>query len=226
MFSIHWIDANGFAMVTPFQPEVAMSLSISPAPSPASLPGGTLVLVFHPSPGRSVTNAALAAAAAALDGVTVVDMQALYPDGAIDVDREVARLLAASRIVLQFPVQWYATPPLLKAWQDAVLTRMYYIAYEREGRLLEGTPLLVAATAGNVEEAYRPGGANLMPLADLLAPLRTTAHRCRLPWGDPFLVYRAGKMSPEDLAATAAGYARHLSGWRAARSPSPVAGEA
>lgn len=213
-------------MVTPFQPEVAMSLSISPAPSPAALPGGTLVLVFHPAPGRSVTNAALAAAAAALDGVTVVDMQALYPDGAIDVDREVARLLAASRIVLQFPVQWYATPPLLKAWQDAVLTRMYYIAYEREGRLLEGTPLLVAATAGNVEEAYRPGGANLMPLADLLAPLRTTAHRCRLPWSDPFLVYRAGKMSPEDLAATAAGYARHLSGWRAARCPSRVAGEA
>lgn len=213
-------------MVTPFQPEVAMSLSISPAPSPAALPGGTLVLVFHPAPGRSVTNAALAAAAAALDGVTVVDMQTLYPDGAIDVDREVARLLAASRIVLQFPVQWYATPPLLKAWQDAVLTRMYYIAYEREGRLLEGTPLLVAATAGNVEEAYRPGGANLMPLADLLAPLRTTAHRCRLPWSDPFLVYRAGKMSPEDLAATAAGYARHLSGLRAARCPSPVAGEA
>lgn len=203
-----------------------MSLSISPAPSHASLPGGTLVLVFHPAPGRSVTNAALAAAAAALDGVTVVDMQVRYPDGAIDVDREVARLLAASRIVLQFPVQWYATPPLLKAWQDAVLTRMYYIAYEREGRLLEGTPLLVAATAGNVEEAYRPGGANLMPLADLLAPLRTTAHRCRLPWSDPFLVYRAGKMSPDDLAATAAGYARYLSGWRAGRCPSPVAGEA
>lgn len=33
-----------------------------------------------------------------------------------------------------FLIQWYSTPPLLKAWQDAVLTRMYYIAYESEGR--------------------------------------------------------------------------------------------
>lgn len=205
-----------------------MSLSLSTAPSLSRPPSrsGTLVLLFHPAPDRSVTNAALAAAAAALDGVTVVDMQALYPDGIVDVDREVARLLAAERIVLQFPVQWYATPPLLKAWQDAVLTRMYYLAYEREGRLLEGTPLLVAATAGNVEAAYRPGCANLMPLAELLAPLRVTANRCGLPWSEPHLVYRAGKMSPEDLAATAAGYARHLSGWRAATLPSPVAGEA
>lgn len=205
-----------------------MSLSLSPAPSLSRPPwrSGTLVLLFHPAPDRSVTNAALAAAAAALDGVTVVDMQALYPDGAVDVDREVARLLGAERIVLQFPVQWYATPPLLKAWQDAVLTRMYYLAYEREGRLLEGTPLLVAATAGNVAAAYRPGGANLMPLAELLAPLRATANRCGLPWSEPHLVYRAGKMSPGELAIAAAGYARHLSSWRAATLPLPAAGEA
>ena len=56
---------------------------------------------------------------------------------------------AAERIVLQFPVQWYSTPPLLKSWQDAVLTRMMYLAPETEGRLLAGKPLMVAATAGN-----------------------------------------------------------------------------
>ncbi|MBF2930826.1 flavodoxin family protein, partial [Pseudomonas aeruginosa] len=90
-----------------------------------------------------------------LPGVEVVDMQALYPgdlDMFRDGEREAARLLAADRIVLQFPIQWYSTPALLKAWQDAVLTRIFYVAYETEGRLLEGTPLMVAATAGNVHD--------------------------------------------------------------------------
>ncbi len=171
----------------------------------------TLVLLFHPRFAQSATNRALADAAAALPGVQVVDMAALYPEGtAIDVDAEVRRLLSARRVVLQFPVQWYSTPPLLKAWQDAVLTRMFYMAYATEGRYLEGTPLLVAATAGNVPEAYTPAGSNLIPLAELLHPLHATAHRCGLPWAEPFLVYRAGKMGAAELAGEAARYAARL----------------
>lgn len=112
----------------------------------------TLILLFHPDLKRSKANAALAGAAAKLDGVEVADMQAAYPDSMDmfrDGEREARRLLAADRIVLQFPIQWYSTPPLMKAWQDAVLTRMFYVTYETEGRALEGTPLMLAATAGN-----------------------------------------------------------------------------
>lgn len=32
-----------------------------------------------------------------------------------DGEREAARLLAADRLVFQFPIQWYSTPALLKA---------------------------------------------------------------------------------------------------------------
>lgn len=176
----------------------------------------TLVLLFHPDLGRSRANVVLAKAAAALPGVQVVDMQAACPDGLDlyrDGEAEAARLLAADRIVLQFPVQWYSTPPLLKAWQDAVLTRMFYIAYEAEGRRLEGTPLMIAATAGNVPEAYSPGGSNMFPMIDLFAPLRATAHRCGLDWAKPFILYRADKLSDEDLAAAAAAYAARLTRW-------------
>lgn len=88
----------------------------------------TLILPFHPDLEHSNTNAVLADAARSVPGVEVVDMQALYPDGRLDMMRdgavEAVRLLSADRIVLQFPVQWYSTPPLLKAWMDAVLTRM------------------------------------------------------------------------------------------------------
>lgn len=176
----------------------------------------TLILLFHPNLAQSRANAAMARAAAALPGVGVVDMTAACPEGLDlfrDGEAEAARLLAADRIVLQFPVQWYSTPPLLKAWQDAVLTRMFYLAYEAEGRRLEGTPLMIGATAGNTPDAYRHGGRNLMPMADLLAPLRATAHRCGLIWGEPFLLYRADQLSPEELDSAAAGYAEALSRW-------------
>lgn len=179
----------------------------------------TLILLFHRDLSASTANAALAAAAAGIPGVDVIDMTALYPGGidmVRDGEREATRMLAADRIVLQFPIQWYSTPALLKAWQDAVLTRMFYVAYEQEGRLLEGTPLMIAATAGNVPEAYRPDGRNMFPMIELLAPLRATAHRCGLGWATPFIVYEADRLAPEALDKAAADYEAALAGWIAA----------
>jgi glutathione-regulated potassium-efflux system ancillary protein KefG len=179
----------------------------------------TLILLFHSDLGNSRTNVALAGAALRLPEVEVIDLYALYPDGKIDADQEVARLLSADRIVLQFPIQWYSTPPLLKAWQDVVLTRMYYMAYETEGRLLEGKPLLVAATAGNVPEAYGPDGANKFTMDELLRPLEATTHRCGLPWQPPFLVYRAGRLDDLSLHSATKAYTAVLEDWRKRTEP-------
>lgn len=170
----------------------------------------TCILVFHPDLATSTANAAMARAAEQLPDTEVIDMTSLYPTGEIDLDAEVARLLSAGRLVLQFPVQWYATPPLLKAWQDAVLTRMFYLRYAEEGRQIEGKALLVAATAGNTPEAYAASGINLFPLEDLLRPLEATAHRCGLVWQRPFLVYRANKLTAEDAVEVGDRYARRL----------------
>ncbi|MDH7788702.1 glutathione-regulated potassium-efflux system ancillary protein KefG [Ochrobactrum sp. 19YEA23] len=182
----------------------------------------TLILLFHPDLSRSKANAALTAAAARLPGVNIVDMQAVYPDGIDfyrDGEREAQRLLTADRIVLQFPVQWYSTPPLLKAWQDAVLTRMFYVTYEQEGRALEGTPLMIAATAGNVPEAYTPGRRNMFPMSELMAPLRATANRCGLEWAEPFFLYAADKLQPDALENAANRYMQALECWMTATPP-------
>lgn len=172
----------------------------------------TLILLFHPDPARSRANAALARAAAALPGVTVVEMQRLYPDGAIDAAAEARRLLEARRLVLQFPLQWYSTPPLLQAWQDSVLTRMVYLKPQEEGARLAGRPLLVAATAGNLPQAYTAEGANGFSLAELLRPLQATARRCALAWQDPFLLYDARRLDDAALAEAAGRYAARLAG--------------
>ena len=50
------------------------------------------------------------------------DMYRVHADFAIDVKNEQSMLKAHHRIVIQFPLYWYSVPPLLKKWQDDVLT--------------------------------------------------------------------------------------------------------
>jgi putative NADPH-quinone reductase len=182
----------------------------------------TLILFFHPDPAGSKANAALLAAARRLPGVEVADMARLHPDGLFDTNIEVRRLHQADRLVLQFPVQWYSTPPLLKAWQDAVLSRMFY-ARPEEGERLRDLPVLVAATAGNVPESYGPAGVNLYPLEELLRPLEATAHRCGLAWTRPHLLFRSNRLSPAELDAAGEAYAARLRRWIAATAQAVAA---
>jgi putative NADPH-quinone reductase len=180
----------------------------------------TLILLFHPDIDNSKANAALLSAARTVPDTLVVDMQKRYRGGVIDMHTdgasEARALLEADRIVLQFPVQWYSTPTLLKTWQDAVLTRMCYIHADTEGDKLVGTPLMIAATAGNTPAAYGRGGANHFTMDELLAPLKATALRCGLPWHPPHLVFRADKLEPVELAAAKDSYVKALRAFIAA----------
>lgn len=174
----------------------------------------TLILLFHPDLSRSRANAALAKAVATQPQVEIADMTALYPQGVDmerDGEREAARLLGAERIVLQFPMQWYSTPPLLKAWQDAVLSRMGYIYPETEGAGLAGKPIMIAATMGAAEETYRCDGRNRVTVPELLAPLRATANRLAMDWCEPFLLYNADGLDAPALAEAEGGYRDALS---------------
>lgn len=174
----------------------------------------TQILLFHPHLERSKVNAALARAAFGLPNVAIADMADLYPKGIEmerDSEREAARLLRADHIVLQFPMQWYSTPALMKQWQDVVLTRMGYIHGDTEGAGLAGKPLMVAATMGAEETTYRPQGRNRFTLAELLVPLQASANRFAMDWRDPFLVYGVDALSAEDLAKAGHAYSRALS---------------
>jgi glutathione-regulated potassium-efflux system ancillary protein KefG len=157
-----------------------------------------LVLLAHPDLERSRINRAMAAGLEGLPGVTVRDLQALYPDGAIDSAAEQAALEAHDVIVMQFPFHWYSTPPVLKAWQDQVLTRGW--AYGSGGTALHGKRLVLAVSTGGPAEAYQRDGYNHFTIEELLAPLRATARLCGLMLLPPFLFQGVFQRSEAELA--------------------------
>lgn len=147
----------------------------------------SLVVLSHPSLATSHANAPLADAIRDLPDVELRHLEALYPDGRIDVAAEQAAAVAAARIVLQFPFYWYSTPPMLKRWQDDVLA--FGWAYGPGGTMLKGKTLLPVLTTGGPEAVYRAGGYNLYPVNELLRPLEVTAHLCGMKFAEPLVLY-------------------------------------
>ena len=168
----------------------------------------TLLLLAHPDIAASRANRALLAALDGLPGLQAAELYALYPDGRIDTAAERARLLGADRLVLQFPLQWYSTPPLLKAWQDAVLTPLFFREPEAAAATA-GLPVLTATTTGGPAASYQPAG---MTLDDLFAPLRATARKCRWLWQPPFAVHDVRTLDDAALAQAGQRYRARVLG--------------
>lgn len=167
----------------------------------------TLVILAHPDLAGSKINAAWAAALAPhADRVTVHDLHAAYPDGVIDVAAEQALVRAHGRVIFQFPMFWFSTPPLLKRWFDEVLG--YGFVYGPGGDALEGKSIGVAVSTGGKAEAYRAGGQNGWTLDELLRPIQATARFCRADYLPVFTLNGAmWGVGEAEIAASARAYA-------------------
>lgn len=161
-----------------------------------------LLLFAHPAFERSRIHRALLAAARAVPGVTVRDLYELYPDFDVDAKGEQAALLAHDHVLLQFPLYWYATPPLVKQWEDIVLEHGW--AYGRTGRQLEGKRIQCVVSAGGPETAYGPEGFNQVPIRTFLQPIEATARLCRMPYLPPWVVHGSHRLETPDIARAAA----------------------
>ena len=177
---------------------------MSPAPSRAGpVAVTTLVIVSHADLASSRAHRKLLGAIKGLRDVGVRHLEALYPDGRIDVAAEQAAVLPATRIVFQFPFNWYSTPPMLKAWQDEVLAAGF--AFGPGGTQMRGKQLQLVLTAGGTRESYRRGGHNLFEVTELLKPLEATAHFVGMTLAPPLVLYYVpnvpGIPVPEDVDA-------------------------
>ena len=164
----------------------------------------TTAFVFHPNFAASTVNARLAAEAEKQDGVTVRRLYDLYPDFRIDVAAEQAALTASDRIVLQFPMYWYSCPPLLKKWEDDVLT------YGPTGDALHGKEMVVAVSPGAPGAAYRRDGTAKYEVTELLRPFQATSNLIGTTFAKPFVTAGAVSMSAAELDARAAAYAAYI----------------
>lgn len=171
-----------------------------------------LVLFAHPKRQASVVQRAMLRSIDGLDGVTIADLYAEYPDFDIDVAREQQRLLDHDLIVLQHPFYWYSTPAILKEWQDLVLENGW--AYGPGGTRLAGRFLMSAISAGGSEEAYRNEGRNRFSIMELLAPLNQTAYLCSMAYLTPFVIYAGRRMTTESLSTSAETYRDLIVGLR------------
>jgi glutathione-regulated potassium-efflux system ancillary protein KefG len=195
-----------------------------PPPAPAPLiaaprdPSSCALLVLaHPALHRSRANAALLDAARARPDITLHDLYEEYADYLIDVEAEQQRLLDHRLIILQFPMYWYSTPPLLKEWLDMVW--LHGFAYGSQGTRLRGKTMLATITAGGDAAAYRPGGMNRFTMTEFLRPLEATAHLCGLTWAEPFILHDSIQMDEAARQAAAQAYGVRLAEVIAATRP-------
>ncbi|MCB1380929.1 MAG: NAD(P)H-dependent oxidoreductase [Alphaproteobacteria bacterium] len=174
-----------------------------------------LILFAHPRFSVSTTQKAMLKAVSGLDGVTIHDIYAAYPDFAIDVAAEQEMLRDHDLIVLQHPLYWYSAPAIIKEWLDLVLEHGW--AYGHGGTRLAGKFLLSAVSTGGPAEAYAHGGRNRFQLDELLAPFNQTAYLCSMAYLRPFAVYSGRRLGPEELSAHAETYRDLIVGLRDGR---------
>ncbi|GAA4337073.1 glutathione-regulated potassium-efflux system oxidoreductase KefF [Variovorax defluvii] len=178
---------------------------------PGGPTGSIYVLAAHPHWRDSRVNRQLLQAARGVPGVDVNDLYGTYPDFAIDVQAEQARLARADLLVLLHPIQWYTMPPLQKLWLDDVLS--YGWAYGRGGRALRGKDCWLVATTGGSEESYHPQHYNRYFFDAFLPPYEQTAALCGMRFLPPLIFHGARSASPQALAAHVAVFRERLAGY-------------
>ncbi|AOB29755.1 hypothetical protein AKI39_02225 [Bordetella sp. H567] len=170
----------------------------------------TLVIAVHPDLGESrIHSAWLTVLRAARDpDITIHTLYARYPDGNIDVPREQALLRDHDRIVFQFPLYWYSSPPLLKKWFDEVLA--YGWAYGPAGHALEGKEFGIAISAFTPSTAYQHDGSVGHTIEELTWPFEATVHRVGGIFLPPFVLTGVAHVTDAELAASGVSYLHYL----------------
>ncbi|CAG0906967.1 unnamed protein product [Cyprideis torosa] len=156
-----------------------------------------LIFFAHPALHRSKINAALLANIEGIEGITIHDLYASYPDFLIDVEHEQRLCEEHDILVFQHPFYWYSTPAIVKEWFDLVLEHDW--AYGSRGTALQNKYIFQALTAGGDEATYQKKGHNNFTLAELTSPFQATAKLCGMKWLPPFAVLGVHRGLPPSI---------------------------
>lgn len=151
----------------------------------------TLIIIGHDNFEKSRINKVLAQHITDIPDVTV---HKLSSD--LDIALEQQLLLEHDRIILQFPVQWYSTPVILKKWIDNVLA--WGFAYGDQYKL-EGKKLKLVVSTGGSKEAYSSGGQNGHSLEEFLLPILATARYVKFDVEPIFAIQDVFQLNDDEL---------------------------
>lgn len=157
----------------------------------------TLIIVAHPDLQNSRINAAWVRATADIQTATVHDLYGNYPDGVIDIAAEQKLIEQHERIVLQFPLQWYNCPPLLKQWLDEVFASGW--AYGEGGNALQGKTMAIAVSTWSRATDYQRAGRYGRSIEDLTSPFEVTALRVGMHYQPGFFLHSSGDYTDSEL---------------------------
>jgi glutathione-regulated potassium-efflux system ancillary protein KefG len=171
-----------------------------------------LVLFAHPKMSDSIVQVQMLESIRNLEGVTIHDLYAAYPDFLIDVDREQALLLEHDLVVLQHPFYWYSAPAIIKEWLDLVLEHNW--AYGNLGTKLHGKFMMQAISTGGPEHYYATKGKNRFEIRELLNPFNQTAYLCGMAYLEPFAIFLGRRIPEADLVQRVEKYRDQIIGLR------------
>ncbi|WP_440961032.1 NAD(P)H-dependent oxidoreductase [Paenibacillus nitricinens] len=150
----------------------------------------TLIIVTHPNMDTSIVNKRwIEELRKYPEKYTVHELYKAYPDGKIDVEKEQQLVEAHDKLVLQFPLYWWSSPPLLKQWFDEVFTHGW--AYGSKAKALINKKTALAVTAGGTEHDLSVEGALGKTLEQYLVPFETTLSYCKTNYRSFFVFYGA-----------------------------------
>lgn len=167
----------------------------------------TLVIVSHPALKESHTQSFLFESLPE-EGVSWHHLEGCYPDGKIDIEKEQQQLLQYERIIFQFPFYWYSSPPLLKKWQDEVLTEGF--AYGNRERKLKEKEFGLAISTGIQEREYQTGGKEGFTISELTKPYQAMAQKCQMKMLPAFLIARFDYMNEKERKSLLIRYRQYL----------------
>lgn len=169
----------------------------------------TLVIVAHPDLKNSRINKALTETMREQPNTTVHVLYEFYENiNSIDVTHEQALLDRHDRIIFQYPLYWYSTPPLLKMWFDEVLA--YGWAFGPGGEHLKGKEIGIAISTAGTSASYQPGGYNLFTIRDIAKPIEALANYVSAQYLPPFAIHNTHHLTDEQIAESQTAYLRHL----------------
>lgn len=171
-----------------------------------------LVLFAHPKISDSIVQIEMLSRIRGLEGVTIHDLYAAYPDFLIDVDHEQALLLQHDLVIFQHPFYWYSAPAIIKEWLDLVLEHDW--AYGSKGTRLHGKFMMQAISTGGPQHYYSAKGKNRFEVRELLNPFNQTAYLCGMAWLEPFAVFIGRRIPASDLSQQAEKYRDLIVGLR------------